>query len=143
MLDAYRGLIDELLATPSEIREVLAAGQGDENSPRIRRLIAELRDRDRIVLGRVQTITKQANPYLTELAVPEPATNEPLDTLLESMETSRGNLVSLLMNLSLRDWERVAVHEREGEVTLADEIEDHVEFDEAQRDRLRQLVSAG
>ena len=45
------------------------------------------------------------------------------------------------MNLSLKDWERRAIHETEGEITLADEIEYHVEFDEEQRRRLQELMS--
>jgi hypothetical protein len=142
MLDTYRGLIDELLATPSEIRELLAPLSDDARSPEVQRMIAQLRDRDRAVLARAQAIVKQEHPYLTLLEVPEQASDEPLSSLLESMETARGDLISLLMNLSLRDWERVAMHERDGEVTLSDEIEGHVEFDEAQRERLRQLVAA-
>ena len=46
------------------------------------------------------------------------------------MEQARGDLVSLLINLSLKDWARPAIDETEGEETLADEIERHVEFDE-------------
>jgi hypothetical protein len=57
------------------------------------------------------------------------------------MEQARGDLVSLLINLSLKDWARTAIDETEGEETLADEIERHVEFDETQRARFRDIVS--
>ena len=40
------------------------------------------------------------------------------------------------MNLTLKDWERTATDDVEGEVSLADEVERHVEFDEAIRARL-------
>ena len=49
------------------------------------------------------------------------------------MEVARGDLVSLLINLSLKDWTRGAIDETGSEITLADEIEQHVEFDERQR----------
>ncbi len=141
MLDAYRDLTDELLETPNVIRGTIDA-QGEGNVPaEVRRLIAGLRDRDRAVLGRVQTMTRQETPYVQVLRLEEPTADDPLADLLAEMETARGDLVSLLINLSLKDWERQAIHETEGEITLADEIERHVEFDEDLRRRLRELIS--
>jgi hypothetical protein len=35
------------------------------------------------------------------------------------------------MNLTLKDWERVATDDVDGETSLAEEVERHVEFDEA------------
>ena len=140
MLDAYRDLTDELLETPNVIRGTIDS-QGEGNVPEeARRLIAGLRDRDRAVLDRVQTMTRQETPYVQVLRLEEPAADDPLPDLFAEMETARGDLVSLLINLSLKDWERQAVHETEGEITLADEIEWHVEFDEDQRRRLRELM---
>lgn len=142
MLDAYRDLIDELLSTPSEIRDWIASSSQTEISPDVAALIAEIRDRDRIVLERAQTMTRQRDPYLTELQVATAPPVEESTLLLAEMETARGDLVSLLINLSLKDWERVAIHETKGEVSLSDEIEEHVEFDESQRRRLRELIAA-
>jgi hypothetical protein len=104
-------------------------------------LIARLRDRDRAVLSRLQTMTRQDAPYVEVLRLEEPAADEPLPELLEAMETARGDLVSLLINLSLKDWERRAIHETEGEISVSDEVEQHVEFDEEQRRRLQELMS--
>lgn len=141
MLDAYRDLIDELLDTPNAIRGLVEL-RGDAETPQgARRLIAELRDRDRVVLGRAQTIARNDHPYVEALRIEASAADEPLPVLLEEMETARGDLVSLLINLSLKDWERTAIHATDGEITLSDEIEQHVEFDETQRQRLRELMS--
>jgi hypothetical protein len=141
MLDAYRDLTDELLETPNVIRGTIDA-QGEGNVPEeVRRLIAGLRDRDRAVLSRVQTMTRQETPYIQVLRLEESAAADPLPDLLEQMETARGDLVSLLINLSLKDWERQAIHETEGEITLADEIERHVEFDEDLRRRLHESMA--
>ena len=141
MLDAYRDLIDDLLNTPTEIRSLVDASGGSTTSPEAKRLVAEIRNRDRAILERVQVITREETPYLPALHVSAAADDEDLTTLLEEMEVARGDLVSLLINLSLKDWTRVAIDETEGEVALADEVERHVEFDERQRGQLRNIVS--
>jgi hypothetical protein len=141
MLDAYRDLIDDLLNTPSEIRELIDASGGSSTSPEAKRLVAELRNRDRAILERVQAITREDTPYLPALRPSVSANDEELSALLEEMEVARGDLVSLLINLSLKDWTRAAIDETEGEITLADEVERHVEFDERQRRQLRESVS--
>jgi hypothetical protein len=140
MLDAYRDLIDELLGTPSEIRGLVEATDEDRLPPEAHRLIAELRGRDRMMLDAFQTMTRKENPYLGRARPAEYAPGEPLPDLLDDFDQARGDLVSLLINLSLKDWERSAIHETEGEVSLADEVESHVEFDESQRQRLRDLL---
>lgn len=141
MLDVYRDLIDELLGTPTEIRKLVEAAGDSGVHGDVKRQIAELRDRDRAVLDRAQAMTRQENVYLKELRVGEASGDENLSQLLGEMEATRGDLVSLLINLSLKDWERTAIHETKGEVTLADEVEQHVEFDEAFRRRLRELMT--
>ena len=141
MLDAYRDLIDDLLNTPSDIRSLLNASGGSNTSPEAMRLVAELRNRDRAILERVQAITREETPYLPAVRPSASADDEDLSALLEEMEVARGDLVSLLINLSLKDWTRAAIDETEGEITLADEIERHVEFDERQRRQLRESVS--
>ena len=141
MLDAYRDLIDDLLSTPTEIRALIDVSGGSTTSPEAKRLVAELRNRDRAILKRVQAMTREETPYLPALLPNPPADDEDLSALLEQMEVARGDLVSLLINLSLKDWTRGAIDEAEGEITLADEIEHHVEFDEGQRSQLRASIS--
>ena len=140
MLDAYQDLIDELLGTPTEIRQLVAEAGDAAVPPDAVRLIAALRDRDRAVLERAQAITRQQEPYLRSIRLTA-RPDEELGRVLEEMEQARGDLVSILINLSLKDWERPAIDETEGEETLADEIERHVEFDEDQRARIRDIMS--
>ncbi len=139
MLDNYQDLIDELLGTPRLVRDMIAGG-----NPEALRLVLAMRTRDRIVLKRLQRIKNQIDPYLKPLPPLdlllegiEPETDR--DELLASFENSRGDLISILMNLTLRDWERTATTDAEGTITLADEVETHVEFDEDQRARLAEL----
>lgn len=142
MLDSYRDLIDDLLGTPSEIRSLVESADGSTVSLEVIRHIAELRDRDRVMLERAQIIVRQPNPYLSDLKLPMTTSDLAQDQLIAEMDTARGDLVSLLINLSLKDWERSASHETKGEVTLSDEIEQHVEFDERQRHRIREAIAA-
>jgi hypothetical protein len=141
MLDAYRDLIDDLLSTPSEIRELVEASGSPDASPEMKRLVAQIRNRDRAILERVQAITREETPYLPALRISEATDDEDPAALLEEMEVARGDLVSLLINLSLKDWSRGAIDESGSEITLADEIERHVEFDERQRRQLRETLS--
>ena len=141
MLDAYRDLIDSLLGTPTTLRR-LVAGRSDEDLPlELASVVAELRDRDLAVLQRLQTMTRQRDPYLRALPTAQASAPEEIGALLEGFDAARGDLVSLLMNLTLRDWERTAIDEVEGEITVADEVERHVEFDEEHLSRIQEVLA--
>lgn len=139
MLDNYQDLIDELLGTPRALREAVAV-HGDNVDPRTRGLITALAERDALVLDRLNGMRREANFHARALpsagALDPAAADEPITPLLERFDHGRGDLVSLLMNLTLKDWERTATHEIDGEVTIADEVEAHVEFDETMRARI-------
>jgi hypothetical protein len=131
MLDTYRDLIDELLGTPTALRALVERREAGDVPPGALGAIAGLRDRDRAVLGRLQAMQRRQDALLPALAAAEPAAEpgEPA-ALLAEFDAARADLVSHLVNLSLKDWERTAIHEVDGEITLADEVERHVEFDE-------------
>jgi hypothetical protein len=140
MLDQYRELIDELLGTPGAIRRLIE--ERGEAPPAALALLAVLRARDAAVLDRLQTMTRQRDPVLRPLPAPDASPAAGPD-LLDRFDTARGDLVSLLMNLTLRDWERTAIDENDGQVSLADEVERHVEFDEDHLARIRAAFAAG
>ena len=135
MLDAYRDLIEELTGTPAVLRRVLDAGGA---TPEAAGLIAELRDRDRAVHERLQTMLRRRDPVLKP--IPPGGGETDAEAALAGFNAIRGELVSLLMNLTLRDWERTAIAETGDEIVLADEVERHVEFDEALRGRIEAVV---
>ena len=134
MLDSYRELIDELLGAPSAIRGMMTDSTA---TPETMLLVAEIRDRDVVVLERLNTIMRATDPRFGVIAPGVPEIPESLEALLEQADTARGDLVSLLMNLTLKDWERTASHDVDGEISLSEEVERHVDFDEAHLARLR------
>ena len=143
MLDQYRDLIDDLLGSPKAVREALPPAGIGAAPAAVVALVAELRDRDLAVHGRLQTMLRRrdallkgvdASPHLGAELAGTPANPE---AVLDGFDTARGDLVSLLMNLTLKDWERTAIDEAAGEVTIADEVERHVEFDEDHLARIR------
>jgi hypothetical protein len=136
MLDDYQDLIDELLGTPSVVRETLAQGA----TPEALALVSALHQQDAAVLDRIQRLRSETAPHLTVLPTFEEAAGsaeppEDPEAVFSSFETTRGDLVSTLMNLTISDWQRRATSDAGGEVSLADEVERHVEFDEAFRAR--------
>ena len=136
MLDAYRDLIEELTGTPTELRRALDAAPDlrDQAAP----LIAALRDRDQAVHDRLQAMLRRRDPVLAPLPEGQAAGTVETDAeaALAGFNPIRGELVSLLMNLTLRDWERTAIDESGAETGLADEVERHVEYDEETRARI-------
>ena len=143
MLDTYRDLIDELLGTPSALRELMGDRAAGEAPAAALGLVAGLLARDRVVLRRLQTMQRAPNAHLRALDAGEGASGDGGDAaaLLGEFDTARGDLVSLLMNLTLKDWERTATHETDGEITLAEEVERHVEFDEDRLARIRAALA--
>ena len=141
MLDDYQDLIDELLGTPALVRTLFL---NTESGPSEKAVIAvsALHERDKTVLERLQRLQRESSPpwFKTLPGLDDALKSAPipddLDAFLNEFDTARGDLVSLLMNLTLKDWERTATDDVEGEVSLADEVERHVEFDEAIRARL-------
>ena len=139
MLDNYQYLIDELLSAPKLVRDTIAA-HGGEAPDDVRGLIAMLAERDGVMLDRLTRVKREQFANLRALPdlsdAQPPVADQDLDALLGTFDTNRGELVSLLMNLTLKDWEKPAAHETEGETTIADEVETHVDLDEALRARI-------
>jgi hypothetical protein len=140
MLDNYRDLIEELLKTPSELRRLIDDRAEPPPAASIQ-LLAELRSRDQLILGQLQEMMRVRDPYLRATPEPPATDNDNVPGLLAEFDTARGELVSLLMNLTVRDWERTAIHETEGEVSLVELVEEHVDFDDDHAQRLRQQLA--
>jgi hypothetical protein len=139
MLDSFRELIDELLSAPAALREL---GMADTDEPEPREALALLTERDRTVLEQIQLMVRSNDPVLRtpSTGVADGALSIVSPDLLDTFDTWRGELVSLLMNLTLKDWERTAIDHLGRQVSVADFVETHVEFDEVMREKFETLL---
>lgn len=146
MLDNYQDLIEGLTETPSILRELLGNPVPDNLPAEVRASLAELCNREKVEVRRVQSIMRHRQArlrpiqYEPELAQPGDEPDDP-EAMLALFNNERSELISLLVNLTLRDWDRKVDHEEKGEITLADEIEDHLTWDEAMLDRFKTLLT--
>ncbi len=138
MLDNYRDLIDGLLETPTTVRAALGDPVPETLDPERASLLLELRVREAVNLRRLQSIMRHEPILLLamedepDIRALRPATGDPTpEQDLAAFSHDRSELISLLVNLTLRDWERGVNHDRTGETSLADEVEDHLTWDEA------------
>lgn len=146
MLDSYRDLIDGLLETPSKLRELLGEPVGSELTEQVLAVLREIRIRESVQLTRIQKVMFQRTSRLggIETEVSQALNNSSKDTsgeqLVHDYGIDRGEVVALLINLTLSDWDRPVDDATLGEITFAEEIERHLDWDEATVERLRGLV---
>ncbi|HVL25249.1 MAG TPA: hypothetical protein VM450_14265 [Thermomicrobiales bacterium] len=148
MLDSYRDLIDGLTEESTTLRELLGTPVPDDLAPEVLALLREVRGREAAVLRRSQSVMRKENVNLRPIEdEPEVANaadaGEAPEALMSAFVHDRGELVSLLMNLTLKDWERPVHHRVLGETTLSDEIEDHLTWEEDMLERFRGALAAG
>ena len=151
MLESYRDLIDGLLATPSALRSLLGEPVPADVSPAVVEILREIEARERATLRRARSVMRkdsislraiEQEPELEALeSAPDAPAPEAAEALVMSFNDNRTELISLLVNLTLRDWERPVNHEILGETVLSEEIEDHLTWDEAIVDRLQAVAS--
>jgi hypothetical protein len=127
VLDAFRELIDELIAAPKVLRD---AGFAQSTNPQAISALGLLAARDSAVHERIQTVIRQETPLLAAPPESIDATGLDAENTLAAFDTGRGELVSLLMNLTLKDWERIGIDWTGHERSVADDVEEHVEYDE-------------
>lgn len=144
MLDAYRDLIDGLTEESTTLRDLLGEPVPDDLNPEAVALLKEARAREAVMLARSQKIMRGENVNLRAIEN-EPAVRNSADLtgspeeILEGLILDRGELVSLLINLNLKDWERKVPHWVLGETTIADEVEEHLTWEESTLSRFQEL----
>ncbi len=142
MLDSYRDLIDGLLNTPKTLRAALGQPVPDNVPVETAAMLEELRVREAVNLRRMQSAMRQEPVMLLAMEdEPEIAALGSTPTMtpeeaLDSFSHDRSELISILVNLTLKDWEREINHDRSGDTTIADEIEDHLTWDEEMAEKM-------
>lgn len=146
MLDAYRDLIEGLTEESTTLREMLGTPVPDDLPTDAVSLLKEARAREAAMLQRSQRIMRGENVNLRAIES-EPALQAAADLegtpeeLLDGFIYDRGELVSLLINLTLKDWEKKVPHWVLGETTIADEVENHLTWEEETLPRFEGLIS--
>jgi hypothetical protein len=146
MLDAYRDLIDGLTQESTTLRSMLGDPVPDDISPELLAALKEIRGREAAMFRRAQSIMRGESVNLREIAnEPEVRNASGLpgspEEQMQAFLLDRGELVSLLINLTLKDWERKVPHYTLGETTLSDEIETHLTWEEESLERVESLLS--
>jgi hypothetical protein len=135
MLDSFQDLIEGLTETPSALRELLGNPVPDDIPESVQAKLAELCTREKVEVRRVQAVMRERKArlrpieYEPEMRQLDEAVTTP-EAMLKDFNNERSELISLLVNLTLRDWDQPVDHEEKGEITLADEIENHLVWDE-------------
>lgn len=135
MLDSYRDLIDGLTQESTTLREMLGTPVPDDLSDDALALLKDARAREGAMLLRAQKMMRHDNVNLRAIEN-EPAVQNAAslpgtpEELLTGFQLDRGELVSVLINLTLKDWERSVPHWVLGETTIADEVENHLSWEE-------------
>jgi hypothetical protein len=145
MLDAYRDLIDGLTEESTTLRELLGTPVPDDINPELLTALREIRGREAAMFRRARSIMRGENVNLrnieNEPEVRDAASrDESPEELMQAFVLDRGELVSLLINLTMKDWERRVPHYTLGETTLSDEIETHLTWEEESLDRVKALL---
>jgi hypothetical protein len=145
MLDAYRDLIDGLTEESTTLREMLGTPVPDDLSPGLLSALRDIRGREAAMFRRAQSIMRGENINLRDIQNEPEVKNaasltESPEELMDAFVQDRGELVSLLMNLTLKDWERKVPHYSLGETTLSDEIDTHLTWEEESLARVQGLL---
>ena len=146
MLDAYRDLIDGLTQESTTLRDLLGDPVPEDIAPELGAALREIRGREAAMLRRAQSIMRGEHITLREIENEPEVRNagdlqESPEALMQAFLHDRGELVSLLINLTLKDWERKVPHYRLGETTLSDEIETHLTWEEESLSRVESLLA--
>ena len=143
-LDNYRELIDELAGFSAELRTAVAsAGPPPEGEWGADQIVAHILTGDEFWLKRLNLLMTENEPFLPEFgsAADERTAklmNHSLEDNLDRFSDVRGQIVSMLMSMTLGDWDRSGTHELHGEQTITDTVEAISDHD---ADHLAQLKS--
>ena len=125
MLDNYRELIDELLEAPNAVRVALErAPQRDQIEP----IVSTMTEQDRLLAARLRFLIEHPDALLEDSPTPPPPPELGTEA---AFDTARGDLVSLLINLTLKDWALTVRSVTGRETDLAEEVERHIDHCQA------------
>lgn len=146
MLDSYRELLDLLAQSPTKLRAACdAAGDPPEGEWNAAQVMAHMAAVEHLWFERLNAIMHAPNPLLKAPggefgAMQDRMMGDTLEANIDEFNRMRGESVSLLMGLSLRDWEKTGTHETRGEMSIADIVEGAIDHDAEHLGQLNDLA---
>jgi hypothetical protein len=145
MMDSYHELIDALSGTPRRLQAVSSETAG--KAPRsnedwgVTEIVCHLTDYEKVYRGRIMTVLTQNSPYLRSVDFEEMArqhdyASRSLEEAVDEFGRERGETISVLLNLALKDWERTGIHDKFGEISIEELIERLVDHDAEYLERI-------
>jgi uncharacterized damage-inducible protein DinB len=147
MLDSYRELLDLLAQTPTKLREAAErAGEPPAGEWSAAQVLAHMAATEQLWFGRLNAIMHEPDALLKAPGAEYQQAQDALmggsiDDNLAAFNNVRGESVSLLMGLSLRDWDKTGTHETRGELSIADVVETMVDHDAEHINQIAALSS--
>lgn len=141
MIHPYQELIDLLAETPQYLQKLLADRSATVSGEQLTRVIAHLAAVENLTRQRILEMIARDTPYFRAVDLAQMA--ESASSLAEAVQRlgeTRGDTLTTLMTLSLKDWERRAIHETRGEVSVEDLVEQLVEHDRVHLEQIEQLL---
>ena len=136
MLDSYRELLDMVVQGPTQFQAATdAAGEPPEGEWNAAQVMAHMAATEHLWLERLNQLLHEKEPRIRPggtgkaAQIQEQLMSGTAADNLDAFNTSRGEIVSLLMGLSLRDWERTGIHDSRGEISIADVVETIIDHD--------------
>lgn len=142
MMHPYQELIDLLAETPRRLTALLEKRSEGTPEDKLTRVVAHLAAVETLMRQRILDMVARDTPYFR--AIDLSAKAEAVTSLAEALDRlghSRGDTLTTLMTLSLKDWERRAIHEQHGEVTVEDLVEQLVDHDRVHLQQIEQLLA--
>jgi uncharacterized damage-inducible protein DinB len=146
VLDSYRELLDLLAQSPVQLRTAAtAAGDAPDGEWNGAQVMAHIAAVEQLWFDRLSSIMHKPSPLLKApggeiAALQERLMSGTVADNIEEFNRVRGETVSLLMGLSLRDWEKTGTHETRGEMSIADIVENAIDHDAEHLGQLRDLA---
>lgn len=136
MLDSYRELLDIVVQGPTQLKSAAeTAGEPPAGEWSAAQVLAHMAATEHLWLERLNLLLREKEPRIRPggsgkaAQVQEQLMDGSVAGNLDAFNTTRGEIVSLLMGLSLRDWERSGTHDINGEISIADVVESIVDHD--------------
>lgn len=145
-LDSYRELIDELATMPLKLQAAAeAAGEPLAGEWGADEIFAHLAAVEEFFRARVSKLLAESEPALSSFGDAAQKRMAELQDRgwqenYQAFGEERGQIVSMLMSMTLHDWDRRGLHDRLGTISIEEVVESIIDHDLEHLNQLRDLA---